>query len=125
MSRTFDCPDCNIEVRSDKATRWRSNSCDCVLVFEADTLELDFAVQVCDLHKAISNGQLVSTVLAHNNGFNNKFGVGADLTDTQAAEINNDRVVEKARIAALGSPVVKADETTKDRIENDLRSKGR
>ncbi len=123
--KIFDCPDCNIEVRSDKAMRWRSDSCDCVLVFEGDTRELDFAEQVCQLHKTITDVNLVSTVLAHNNTLNQKLGTDTDLTKAQTDELTRDRQTEKARIAALGRPEIRADATTKDAIEADLRTKGR
>lgn len=126
MSRIFDLPDGTlIEVFSDKAVRWASDSCQCVLVFEKDSLDRDFEIQVCELHKLISNSLIVSTVLAHNNGFNNKFGVGAVLTEVQKDEIALDLANESARIKALGRPEIRADNTTKDRIETDLRAKGR
>ena len=125
MTRIFDCPDCDIEVKSDKAIRWYSDSCDCVLVFEVDTLELDFAIQVCQIHKTVADVDLVSTVLLHNNTLNQKLGTGTELTKAQSNELIRDRTTEKRRIISLGSPEVRADETTKDAIEADLRRKGR
>jgi len=125
MSKLFDCADCNIEVKSDNAMRWRSDSCDCVVVFELNTLELDFAEQVCQLHKTVADEDLVSTILLHNNTLNQKLGTGTELTKREADELRRDRQTEKDRIAALGTPEVRADSTTKDIIEADLRTKGR
>ena len=126
MSHIFDCPDGTlIEVESDNARRWRSDTCQCILVFEQDTLELDFAIQVCQLHKTVAAADLVSTVMSHCSTINHRLGISTDLTRTQKDELAQDRQTEQSRIAALGRPQIRADETTKDAIEADLRSKGR
>ena len=79
-----------IEVRSNNAKRWSSDCCQCVLVFEQDTLDRDFEIEVCDLHKLEPNPTIVATVLAHNKSFNQKFG-NIVLTDAQRAEISLDK----------------------------------
>jgi len=124
MSRTFDCNDTTkIEVRSNSALCWRSDSCQCVLVFEETSLEIDFAIQVCDIHKLLTNGQLVSTVLAHNNAINDTLPANPTIPDKVANALK--RKTEFDRIKRLGNPQTRADAATKARIENYLRSKGR
>lgn len=125
MSNFFDCPDGTIiEVKSDKARRFRSDACQCVLVLETDTSELDYAEQVCDFHKTVADADLVSTVFAHVRVINEQFG-NIVLTDAQSKTVSDAKKVEYDRIKALGRPQIKADKTTKDAIETDLRSKGR
>lgn len=125
MSSFFDCPDGTIiEVKSDKTRRFRSDACQCVLVLETDTSELDYVEQVCDFHKTVADADLVSTVFAHVRGFNEKFG-NVVLTDVQSTEVSTDKTNEKARILALGNSEIRADRNNKDAIEAQLRSKGR
>lgn len=113
-----------IEVRSNNAKRWSSDCCQCVLVFEQDTLDRDFEIQVCDIHKLVGNPQIVATVLAHNRGFNEKLG-NIVLIETQQNEISLDKRNERARILALGNPNIRADRNNKAAIEAQLRAKGR
>lgn len=123
MTKTFTTRDGNtIEVRSDKAWEWRSDSCRCDLVFEMDTLELDFVIHVCELHKAVADGRLISEVLKHNNDINNSI---PNPNDTDESTIATARRTEQVRIEALGAGETRADSATKDIIEADLRSKGR
>ncbi|MCH8004473.1 MAG: hypothetical protein IH934_07645, partial [Nanoarchaeota archaeon] len=125
LSHIFDCPDGTlIEVKSDNARRWKSDSCDCILVFEMDTLELDFAIQVCQIHKAVRDVDLVSTVQLHNSSINLKFG-NVELSELQINEISEDKINETSRIKTLGTPEIRADSGRKVQIENDLRSKNR
>ncbi len=89
MTKIFDTPDgSTIEVRSNNAQLWRPDTCRCVLVFEVDTQELDFAIHVCELHKTVATGRLVSEVLNHNNTIN-----GTNPTPTEAENL----IITKAR----------------------------
>ena len=124
MTRIFDLPDGTlIEVRSDQAIRWKSNSCQCCLVFEKDTLLLDFAIDVCQLHKNIANGRLVADVLSHNQIINRT--LPSNPTRTDRDRVAKDRETESKRIARIGRPQIRADSSKKDAIEDDLRNKGR
>lgn len=125
MSNFFDCPDGTIiEVKSDKSRRFRPDACQCVLVLETDTSELNYAEQVCDFHKTVADADLVSTVFAHVRAINEQFG-NIVLTDAQSKTVSDARKAEYDRIKGLGRPQIRADKTTKDAIETDLRAKGR
>ena len=124
MTRTFDTLDgTKIEVRSNKAQLWRPNSCRCILVYETDTLELDFVIRICELHKPLADDRIVSTVLAHNNAINDT--LPEPNTEADRTAVSNARNDEQKRIEALGAGEIRADSTSKDSIETDLRSKGR
>ena len=123
MSKIFENPDgSTIEVRSPLAISWRPDSCRCILVFESNTLELDYAIHVCELHKGIADNRLVSTVLLHNNTINKSI---PNPDEDDLRRISLARKTEQKRIEALGSGETRADSTTKDAIETDLRAKGR
>lgn len=123
MTRIFRNPDrSTIDVRTNQACCWHSDSCQCVLVFEQDTVVWDYAVQVCELHKALTDQTLLDTVLAHNQSFNVPSG---DLTERQANDQAIARSAEAQRILVLGRPTVKADANTKPAIETSLRARGR
>jgi len=125
MSKIFDCPDgAKIEVRSLNAWLWRPDSCQCVLVYEIDTLELDFEIQVCRLHQTTRINDLVNTVMAHNIAINQTFG-NIELTEDQIKTISTAKKAEFNRISDLGNPEIRADKNNKSTIENDLRNKGR
>ena len=124
MTKTFTARDgTTIEVRSDKAWEWRPNTCRCDLVFEIDTLELDFVVHVCELHKAIVDGRLISDVLVHNNTINTS--LPNPVSEADESTISNARRAEQVRIEGLGAGETRADASNKASIEADLRSKGR
>lgn len=123
MTRTFENPDrSTIEVRTNQACCWHLDSCQCVLVFEQDIVEWDYAVSVCELHKALTEQALLDAVLAHNRSFNVPTG---DLTERQMNDQAIAREAEARRILALGAPTVRADSATKDTIETSLRARGR
>jgi len=124
MTKTFTARDgTTIEVRSDKAWEWRPNSCRCDLVFETDTLELDFVIHVCELHKTVVDGRLFSEVLNHNNTINTS--LPNPLSEADKTTISTARRAEQQRIEALGPGETRADSNTKASIEADLRDKGR
>lgn len=126
MTRFFDLDDGSIiEVRSNNAQRWRSNTCQCVLVFETNTLELDFAINVCRLHNAIADVTLVQDVLNHNKLINSTLGTGTILDRPQKEQLAKDREAEFKRIQTLGRPETRADKNNRLQIEADLRTKGR
>ena len=121
----FDCPDGTlIEVKSDKARRFRSDCCQCVLVIEVDTYELDFPIEVCEIHKSIRESDLMTNVLVHLRSFNYLFG-NVNLTKEQNVTIDVNKKNESERILGLGTVEIRADKTTKAVIESDLRTKGR
>jgi len=121
--KKFECKDgAIIEVRSDFAVGFRPDSCQCNIIFELNTLELDFPIQVCQLHKNSLN--LITDILNHNNSFNLKFG-NISLTEIQSLEIARDKNIEYQRILGMGNPEIRADSARKNQIESDLRSKGR
>jgi len=121
---SFENPDGSIiEVRSPFAKSWRPDTCRCILVIELNTLELNYAIHVCELHKTITEARLVSTVLKHNNDINNSIPNPVDEADENT--ISTARRTEQIRIEALGAGETRADSTTKDAIETDLRGKGR
>ncbi len=123
MARTFDNPDrTTIEVRSNQACCWRPDSCQCMLVFEQNTLVWDYAVEVCNIHNGLTEQALLDAVLAHEQSFNVPTG---DLTERQMADQATARSNEAKRILALGAPTVRADANTKDSIETSLRARGR
>jgi len=124
MTSSFENLDGSIiEVRSPFARSWRPDSCRCILVIELNTLELNYAIHVCELHKTISDGRLVSEVLKHNNDINKSIPNPIDEDDEHT--ISRARRAEQQRIEALGAGETRADSATKDIIEADLRSKGR
>ncbi len=126
MSHIFETPDGTlIEVRSLNSIECKLSTCGCDLVYEGDTEELDFAIKVCQEHKSVADAALVSSVLAHSRALNQRLGTGVVLTDAQKDIIASDQDRERQRIEALGAVEVRADSTTKNAIESDLRSKGR
>ena len=124
MSKIFETPDgSQIQVRSNNAWRWRPDSCQCDLVFETNTLELDFAIHVCELHKGIPIATLFATVLKHENDLN--AAIPNPITERQENTLSASRRTENLRIAATGAGEVRADAARKAAIETDLRNKGR
>jgi len=123
MSKKFECNDGTvIEVKSDNAVKWSPDTCLCVIVFEADTLELDFVIQVCKLHSAVQDKDLISTVLKHNNDLNTSIKI---ITDDDIVLIAEAKEIEYQTVISLGDPDIKADADSKDAIESDLNAKGR
>ena len=123
MTRIFDNPDkSTIEVRTDQACCWHCDSCQCIIVFEQDSLLIDYDVIACALHKPLTDQALLDAVLAHNQSFNVPSG---DLTEAQMATQAENRSTEARRILGLGTSETRADSSTKASIEADLRSKGR
>jgi hypothetical protein len=88
-----------------------------------DTLELDFVIHVCELHKAVADGRLISDVLNHNNTINTS--LPNPVSEADESTISNARRAEQVRIEGLGAGETRADATSKDSIETDLRGKGR
>lgn len=124
MSRTFECLDGTlIEVLSDQAILWESDTCLCHIVFEQDTLDYDFSMQNCKVHTNLPDNQIVNQILQMNNLINNKYG--DTMNEEQIAEIAKDRETGLANNKALGSATIKADKDTKATIEAYLRSQGR
>lgn len=124
MSRTFECPDGTlIEVLSDQAISWQSDTCLCQIVFESDTLAYDFSIQNCKVHTNLPDNQIVNQILQMNNLINNKYGDTMD--EAKIIEIAQDRETGLANNKALGSATIKADASTKATIEAYLRSQGR
>ena len=125
ITHTFESIDgTKIGVRSSNSRKFSSDACPCEIVLEMHTLDLDFIIRVCELHKRVRNADLINTVFAHVRSFNEKFG-NVVLTVDQKGEINSDKQTEKARIKSLGTGEIRADSSTKAQIETDLRSKSR
>lgn len=103
----FEIPDGSvISVDTDFAFKMTLSTCPCVVVMDVITLELYFAIQVCQLHKDIEDNLLVQTILNHNNAINSQFGV-RELTEVELIKIANDTQNERKRILAMGTPEVR------------------
>jgi len=123
MSKKFECNDGTvIEVKSDNAIKWSPDTCLCVLVFESDILELDFAIQVCKLHSDVKDVDLLTTVLKHNSDLNTSIKITTDADIVLIAEAKESEI---QTVKALGDPEIKTDSTNKDDVEADLNAKGR
>lgn len=120
MSKKFDCPDGTlIEVFSDNAVRWQPDTCDCIVVYESDTQELDFIIQVCQEHKLKDK---IKDILKTNNDLNKSIVI---VTEADELLLSEAKKTEKQRIKDLGPVEIQADSNTKQAIEDDLRLKGR
>jgi len=124
MSKKFTCIDGSIiEVKSSKAWAFSAQCCQCRFVFEMDTLELDFILEVCQFHK--NSNDIVNDVFNQVKAFNYKFGISHIPTDSEKSQISIDKKTEYDRIITLGKPEIRADKDNKTTIEQNLRSKGR
>jgi len=81
-----------------QATKWSSDSCDCVIIYDKDGKFLDDENR-CKLHIELSKQKLLNEVLKHNQSFNEKFGKSP--THTQKEEMSQNKKAEKKRIKNL------------------------
>ena len=80
-------------------TKWRPDTCDCIIIVDETFTEILTVVQKCQLHKNINKNALLQVILAHNRGFNT--ANGRDKNQRKA-----DKRTELMRIRALGEPVI-------------------
>ena len=83
-----------------QATRWKPDTCECVIIYDKDIKFLD-EENLCKLHNGLSKQKLLNEVLKHNQSFNEKFGKGINYTKEQKTEITNDKTKELKRISKL------------------------
>ena len=88
-----------VATGTDNSTRCKFDTCDCWLAYEPDGTLL-YAFNKCKLHESISDNTIVNIVLAHNNGFNLKFGT-KKLTVAEKETIANDKTRELKRVKKL------------------------
>jgi acetyl-CoA carboxylase beta subunit len=80
------------------ATRWRPDTCSCVLIYDKDLNFLD-EEKCCKLHMGLKSKVLLKAVLDHNRSFN-KYE-GKILTQEQKDEIKDNKEKELKRIEKL------------------------
>lgn len=73
-------------------TQWSLDSCQCILVIDMPDKTLARTIQKCQLHKDLTDAEILSTVQTHNKSYN-----------TEA--LQPQRRTEYARIKALGNPI--------------------
>ena len=96
----FEMPDGSIFESSVKATQWRPDTCDCIIIYTNDNLKLLKIIQKCKHHKSLPTEKTMKAIQEHNRGFNLKFGRG-HLTVEQDREISDDKAKERKRIKKL------------------------
>jgi len=97
MKRKFK----NIEIdESKRPTRWRPDTCDCVVIYDKDGKFLD-EENCCKLHMGLKKEKLLNEIKKHNKSFNEKYAEIENPTKEQIAEVLADKAKEKKRISAL------------------------
>lgn len=105
--KTFEFPDGKtFETRNENAFAWFHDTCQCKLIVDVSDWTLILPILVCQIHKGISDADLLNTVLTHHTSYNLKLG-SIDLTDAQRKEITQDKKNEFERIKALGDPEIR------------------
>ena len=97
----FELPDGSVLESSVKATQWRPDTCDCIIIYTNDNLKLLKIIQKCKHHKSLSDTQgTMQAIQEHNKSFNLKFGRGK-LTVEQDHKISDNKAKERKRIKNL------------------------
>ena len=97
----FELPDGSVFENSVKATQWKPDTCDCIIIYTNDDPHLLKIIQKCNHHKNLPNTEkTMKAIQEHNRGFNLKFGRG-HLTVEQNREISDDKAKERKRIKKL------------------------
>jgi len=105
--KTFEFPDGRtFETRNNNAFAYSPDTCQCKLIIDVSDMTLILPILVCQIHKAISDTDLLTTVLTHNKSFNLKLG-SIPLTEDQRKTISIDKSNEFIRIKTIGDPEIR------------------
>jgi len=105
--KTFEFPDGRtFETRNNNAFAYSPDTCQCKLIIDVSNVTLILPILVCQIHKLVSDADLLTTVLTHNTSFNLKLGSIA-LTEDQKIIISIDKSNEFIRIKTLGDPEIR------------------
>jgi len=83
--------------------RWTLDTCECIIDLDMPNETFSNSIQICQLHKNFRDQRLLTEILAHNRTF---FDSRQNKTDLQKEEQIRLRANEKARIRALGAPII-------------------
>lgn len=105
--KTFEFPDGRtFETQNKNAFAFSPDTCQCKLIVDVTDMSLIMPILVCQIHKGVSDTDLITTVLNHNKSFNFSFGE-IELTRDQVKIIAIDKSNEFIRIKTLGDPEIR------------------